>query len=258
MNRPLITVITVCLNCSKTLECALKSVLTQDFDDYEYIIVDGGSTDRTLDIIAQYHYAFKHIISESDDGIYDAMNKGLALATGHYLFFLNSDDYLEHRGVFSRIKSIHRSLDCPTIIAGSIRFDAPSGSRSLQRMRNSWYASNNSDIVNPLFFAQNPHPGLFVPLDTLKSHSIKFNTKLTIASDLQLQLELFKLSVFIYSTSDVFACMTLGGKSSADLASLLIGFSETVSAYNNVFRRNGTLFAIIKLIRKAVCGLRPC
>lgn len=93
-----VTIITVCYNSSKTIERTLKSVLNQTYSDYEYIIIDGSSTDDTLSIIEDYKPLFGsklRVISEPDNGIYDAMNKGIRLAAGDLIGIVNSDDYLE-------------------------------------------------------------------------------------------------------------------------------------------------------------------
>ena len=90
-----ISIITVTFNSEKTLRYTIESVLNQNYDDIEYLIIDGGSTDSTLDIIKCYEPKFEgklHYISEPDKGIYDAMNKGILMATGNVVGFLNSDD----------------------------------------------------------------------------------------------------------------------------------------------------------------------
>ncbi|EGQ9531550.1 glycosyltransferase, partial [Vibrio parahaemolyticus] len=88
-----ITVVTVVYNCEDYISSCIQSVITQpNIDEIEYIIIDGGSTDRTMEIINQYKESIDVIISESDEGIYDAMNKGLNLAKGEYICFLNADD----------------------------------------------------------------------------------------------------------------------------------------------------------------------
>lgn len=95
-SNPLISIVTVCYNSEKTIETTLKSVLNQTYRNYEYIIVDGKSTDNTLDIIRKYEKNFSgrlKIISEKDTGIYNAMNKGIKICSGVLVGIVNSDDY---------------------------------------------------------------------------------------------------------------------------------------------------------------------
>jgi len=96
LKTPLISIITISLNAEKHIEQTIQSVLSQTYKNTEYILVDGGSTDRTAEIINQYRDRIDHFISEHDDGIADAMNKGLALATGDYVVFLHADDYFKN------------------------------------------------------------------------------------------------------------------------------------------------------------------
>jgi len=91
---PLITIITVVYNGEKYLEETIKSVINQTYPNVEYIIIDGGSTDGTLDIIKKYEDYIDYWVSEKDKGIYDAMNKGILVSNGKYLLFLNADDFL--------------------------------------------------------------------------------------------------------------------------------------------------------------------
>lgn len=98
----LITIITPCYNSEKTISRTIESVLNQTYQEIEYLIIDGASTDRTLEIAKSYEDAFQgrmHIYSEPDAGIYYAMNKGIALATGELIGIVNSDDYYEPQAV---------------------------------------------------------------------------------------------------------------------------------------------------------------
>lgn len=90
--KPLITVITAVFNGGATLEKTIKSVLNQSYSNIEFIIIDGGSTDDTLDIIKKYEHAIDYWVSEPDEGIYDAWNKGVRLASGDWIAFLGADD----------------------------------------------------------------------------------------------------------------------------------------------------------------------
>ncbi len=92
-NHPLITIITVVYNGAAHVEQCIQSVLTQSYTNIQYIIIDGGSTDGTVDIIQRYESQLHYWVSEPDGGIYQAMNKGLAKATGHIIGILNADDY---------------------------------------------------------------------------------------------------------------------------------------------------------------------
>lgn len=101
VNKPLISVITVTLNSEETLGKAIESVLNQTYPQVEYIIMDGGSTDSTVEIAESYRERFLakgykfHVVSEADKGMYDALNKGVAMATGDVIGQINSDDWYE-------------------------------------------------------------------------------------------------------------------------------------------------------------------
>jgi len=93
-NKPFFSIITVVLNKEKTIEKTIKSVLGQSFKNFEYIVIDGDSNDKTLSIIKKYKKKIKKIVSEKDKGIYDAMNKGMKLSTGQYICIVNCGDIL--------------------------------------------------------------------------------------------------------------------------------------------------------------------
>ena len=101
-----ISIITVSYNSEKTISKTIESVYKQNYQDFEYIIIDGQSNDKTLDIIKQYKTIFKEKmiwVSEKDKGIYDAMNKGLKMASGEVVGLLNSDDFYTSRDILSTI-----------------------------------------------------------------------------------------------------------------------------------------------------------
>jgi glycosyltransferase involved in cell wall biosynthesis len=120
-DKPLITVITVVFNGAEHLEETILSVINQTYDNVEYIIIDGGSTDKTSDIIRKYEGAIDYWVSEPDKGIYGAMNKGITLKTGLYILFLGADDQLNGTkvlfDVFTGITKIN-----PLALFGSIAY----------------------------------------------------------------------------------------------------------------------------------------
>jgi glycosyltransferase involved in cell wall biosynthesis len=103
MDQPLISVIIAVYNAERTLRACIDSVLAQSYGNIELIIIDGDSMDKTLDIIASYSNRINYLISEKDNGIYDAMNKGIAVAKGDWLYFLGSDDELKDADVIRKI-----------------------------------------------------------------------------------------------------------------------------------------------------------
>jgi glycosyltransferase involved in cell wall biosynthesis len=99
-NLPIVSIITVCLNNAASLEKTIQSVISQSYPNIEYIIIDGGSTDATCEVIKKYEPYIKYWVSESDRGISDAFNKGVSQATGDFIAFLNSDDrYLSEQSL---------------------------------------------------------------------------------------------------------------------------------------------------------------
>jgi glycosyltransferase involved in cell wall biosynthesis len=109
--RPLVSIITPCLNSEKYIEQTIQSVLNQTYRNIEYIIVDGGSTDRTLDIVRKYESRITRWISEPDKGTYDAMNKGIALSSGELIGILSSNDRYDKDAVRWMVESFNQNKD---------------------------------------------------------------------------------------------------------------------------------------------------
>jgi len=110
-NKYLLTIITCCYNSEKSIENCVKSVLKQITDDVEYLIIDGASTDNTLNILEKYSDKIR-IVSEKDSGIYNAMNKGIDKAQGKYIIFMNSDDKLRDGALEVILNSVKTNRDC--------------------------------------------------------------------------------------------------------------------------------------------------
>lgn len=103
MKHPLVSIITVCYNAKDTIESTINSIRDQVYDNIEYIVVDGDSTDGTKEIIEQNRDAINIYISEPDKGLYYAMNKGLDIANGEYVWFMNSGDRIPHSNTLLKI-----------------------------------------------------------------------------------------------------------------------------------------------------------
>ena len=163
---PFISIITVCYNSEKTIERTIKSVLCQDFKDYEYIIVDGASSDRTLSIIKQYELLFEgrlKLVSESDNGIYDAFTKGSRLATGHFVWIVNSDDYLEPNALDTIYKAIKDIDKKDIVVSFGMNFRSSDGNKiiQVQRTNKEWCKKNfENDSMGVL------HPATIVSKST--------------------------------------------------------------------------------------------
>jgi len=152
-----ITIITVCYNSGKTIEETLQSVKAQRYSNVEYIIIDGGSTDNTLEIIQSFRSNIHQIISEPDKGIYDAMNKGIALATGDVIGLLNADDIYANDNVLTHVAKAFQDPMLDACFSDLIYFSSHSPDKVLRYWRGSAF--------RPGLFAKGwcpAHPTFFV------------------------------------------------------------------------------------------------
>ena len=122
-----LSVITVCYNAAEDIEAALSSVQEQLYPNIEHIVIDGGSTDGTLEILERHSGELAHLVSEPDKGLYDAMNKGIEAATGDALFFLNADDRFVDQQVVSDMMSALKGNPKAAMVYGDILRDQPEG-----------------------------------------------------------------------------------------------------------------------------------
>ena len=153
-----ISIITVAYNSAKTIEDTIKSVLSQNYVDIEYIIIDGKSSDATLDIVNTYHQNISRVISETDQGIYDAMNKGIKVATGQIIGFLNSDDVFENKNVLSLIADQFNRDQSISVVYGDLKYVLINDLNKIKRRWKSlpYYNKFFDDGHVP------PHPALYI------------------------------------------------------------------------------------------------
>lgn len=129
MMDPLFSIITVTYNAASTITPTIESVNAQTFDLFEHIIVDGASTDNTVDLVRRLSRRLPNIISEPDDGLYDAMNKGLTMARGEYVIFLNAGDRFHSAEVLTKLSNAAFDNDFPGVIYGQTDIVDASGRR---------------------------------------------------------------------------------------------------------------------------------
>ena len=120
---PTLSVITPSLNAGQTIRESITSVLNQNYHSCQYIVIDGGSSDNTMEILKEYEHRIDIVISEPDNGISDAFNKGISRATGEYIAILNADDFYE-RDAFSSVLSMAEKFSFPDVLHGTLRYIA--------------------------------------------------------------------------------------------------------------------------------------
>lgn len=186
INNPFFSIVTVCWNAEKEIEKTLESVACQDCKSYEYIIIDGASSDETLSIIKRYEDLIDTLVSEKDKGIYNAMNKGLRLAHGKYVIFMNAGDAFADYNVLSKIKKyIDEQYVIPSIVYGNyVRICQDSATQIIpaRSAKNGWYG----------MFAS--HQSMFYQLEFLRREDLEYDETYKIAADYKLTLEIVKLS----------------------------------------------------------------
>lgn len=164
-----ISVVTVTFNSEKTIACTIESVLNQKYDDYEYIVVDGGSKDTTVDIIKEWEPKFNgkmRWISERDKGMYDGINKGIRMATGDVVGIINSDDFFHRNDIFEKINDAFVSNPDVEAIYGDVRFVNPDNLEKTVR----YYSSKNWDPWRFRFGFMPAHPSFYTKRENFEKY----------------------------------------------------------------------------------------
>ncbi|MEW7009883.1 glycosyltransferase family 2 protein [Lentilitoribacter sp. EG35] len=220
-STPLITVITVVYNGGDFLEATIQSVLSQTHANLEYIIIDGGSSDNTVDIIRRYESNLNFWCSEPDKGIYDAMNKGLSLANGKWVNFMNAGDTFYKDSTISDLFSEDHSNS--TIVYGGVAIQYPEFIK-LQ------HAGEPRDLWKGMRFS---HQSTFI---NLKYHKINpYNIENTITADLELFYKSYLNGIVFLKTDQILSSVITGGLAEKNRLKSINGAYNTVRKYNASF-----------------------
>lgn len=215
-----VTIITATYNSSSTLARCIASVDEQTYQEIEHLIIDGSSTDNTMEIIQKNPGRITKIVSEPDKGIYDALNKGVKLATGDIIGFLHSDDCFHSHQTLENIVmafSSPQTQNNPDGIYGDLVFVDQKDSHKIVRY---W----KSQPFEPKLLRQGwmpPHPTLFMRRKVYEKHRL-FNINLKCAADYDYILRVFQdQSLYIYYIPEVITVMGMGGVSTTGFKSLI-------------------------------------
>lgn len=208
-----ISIITVCYNAVKTIENTILSVKIQNYDNIEYIIIDGNSTDGTQAIIKKHIDIIDYFISESDKGMYDAINKGIKIASGEIIGILNSDDEFNMHNVIDLIaKTFKNNLSLESVF----------GDVSFINTNSKITRYYNSKLWKPFFFyfgIMPPHPSFYCKKELFDKYGL-YRTDLEIASDYEMLLRLLYTKKISYKYLPFnFVTMKIGGKSTNGIKS---------------------------------------
>lgn len=201
MYQPKVSIITVCYNSSETIRKTIESVINQTYKNIEYIIIDGNSDDGTQDIIRSYKNQIAFWSSESDSGIYDAMNKGIRAATGEIIGIINSDDWYSQETVEKIIASFKDSD--AEVIYGDILQVYPDNQLIQSKLEN---------LDNLIYKMVIAHPAVFVKKEVYNRLGV-FNLKYKIAADYELMRRFYKAGVKFKYMNTKLAYFRIGGAS---------------------------------------------
>lgn len=236
-----VSIITVVFNGEKTIKDTIDSIQDQSFKNIEHIIIDGGSTDDTVNIVKSYGDKISKFISEKDDGLYDAMNKGINLASGNIVGILNSDDLYINEFTIEKITHEFLQKGCDSVY-GDLVYVKENNTEKVIR----YYDSSN---FNPNKFAYGwmpAHPTFFVKRDIYMKYGL-YRTDLKLESDFDLLLRFLLLKKISYSyIREPLVKMRIGGASTSGLkAKWLIAKEQNISC-----RDNGVKTNIFKIMSK--------
>lgn len=232
-----ITVITSVWNRVDVIEQAIQSVLSQDFKNIEYVIIDANSTDGTSDIINKYKSKIDIIITEPDEGIYFGLNKGLEVATGDVIGFLHSDDFFSDSHVISKIAD-HFSDGIDGVYSDLLYVDAVNNDKIIRKWRSRKY--KNSLIKTGWMPA---HPTLYFNKEIYEKHG-KFDTSFKISADYEFLLRVLSTKVRMNYIPEFLYKMRTGGESNKSIKNIIKKSREDLNAIKN--NKVGGLFTLFR------------
>jgi glycosyltransferase len=224
-----ISIITVVYNNVSTLETAIKSVIEQSYQNLEYIIIDGGSTDGTIELIRKYDSHISYWSSERDEGLYDAMNKGIKKATGDVIGILNSDDMYQDNQVLSDVMKSFTAMQEMDILYGDLVYVKADDTDTIVRTwKSTPYFNNYFEFGNVP-----PHPALFLRAQVYQSAGL-FNLDYKLAADYEFMLRIFKKYDFTSNyLNRLMVRMRLGGETNKSFKNIVNGNREILNAWRN-------------------------
>lgn len=241
-----ISIVTVTYNSEKTLADTIQSVIRQDYDDIEYIIIDGGSKDGTINIVNKYKEYVHQFISEPDKGIYDAMNKGIFMATGDIVGFLNSDDFFEDEDVVSTIaNTMEKDPELDGIHADLYYVDSINTNKVVR------YWCTRPFPKAGFFTGWHPaHPTFYVKKECYCKLG-GYRLDMPLSADFELMFRFIQCNhIKVKHIDKVFVRMRLGGATSKNLSSIVKGIKQCKYAFNVNGQHMPRLYPAYRLIPK--------
>jgi glycosyltransferase involved in cell wall biosynthesis len=235
------SILTIVLNCQKKIELTIKSVLSQNFKDFEYIIHDGLSKDGTQEIIKKY-YKYIKFYQEKDSGLYYSLNKRIIEAKGDYIGIMNAGDLFYNDSVLSNIYEIiskKEKIDC---VSGNVLFFKKD---SIAR---DWIIPIAKKEKNN-FFYKIPHTSLFVKKKILLQKEILYNTNYKISSDTNTVINIVKKNYNFFYINKYFTYMEIGGMSTS-FKNIILKTAEDIRILRNNFGFFFFFYFIVKIIIK--------
>ena len=231
MRKLKISIITAVWNNEETIRDAIESVLSQTYENIEYIVVDGASSDKTTEIVQEYGEKISIFVSEKDKGIYDGLNKGIALATGDLVAFLHSDDLYANGSVIEKIMKKFNADDSLDGVYGDLVYTPKNDTSKVLRY---WKSKDfNNSLLKQGWMPAHP---TFVLKKELYEKYGKFDLSFKIASDYDFMLRVLSRGIRVVYLPTTLYKMRIGGESNKSLKNIILKSKEDFRALqkNNI------------------------